>query len=93
LNGDTAKDVHVAWLAEKVATTLRAAVICTVHVCPDDVAQPLQLENEAPEEGCAVSTTEVPDEKLAEQEAPQLIPVGLLVTVPLPVPDLETVSA
>ncbi len=34
----------------------------------------------------AVKTTEVPLVKVAEQVAPQLIPAGLLVTVPVPLP-------
>src|SRR5438552_12579785 len=37
--------------------------------------------------------TAVPRAKLAEQVAPQQIPAGALVTVPLPVPALPTVSA
>ena len=41
----------------------------------------------------AVSVTAVPLVKLAEQVAPQVIPAGLLVTVPAPAPALETVSA
>ena len=38
----------------------------------------------------AVSVTEVPDVKLAVQEVGQLIPAGLLVTVP--VPEIVTVK-
>src|SRR5207247_1969528 len=46
-----------------------------------------------PATGLAVSVTAVPLVKLAEQVAPQVIPAGELVTVPLPVPALLTVSA
>jgi len=43
--------------------------------------------------GWAASVTLVPAAKLALQVAPQSIPGGLLVTLPLPVPDLPTASA
>jgi hypothetical protein len=42
-------------------------------------------ENWNPEPAVAVSVTEVPDVKLAVQVVGQLIPAGLLVTVPVPV--------
>src|SRR5207247_1428873 len=50
--------------------------------------QPLKVE---PAAGAAVSVTAVPLLKLAEQVAPQLMPAGALVTVPLPVPAGVTV--
>jgi hypothetical protein len=42
--------------------------------------------------GTAVSVTTVPKKMLSVQSAPQLIPAGADVTVPLPVPVLATVS-
>jgi hypothetical protein len=42
--------------------------------------------------GIAVSVTEVPAAKFAAHAEPQLIPDGLLVTVPVPVPDSVTVN-
>ncbi len=47
---------------------------------------PLQPANVEPARGEADRVTLVPELKLDEQVLPQLIPVGLLVTVPLPVP-------
>jgi len=64
----------------KVAVTVVAAETVTTH-------------DPVPEAGAAVSVTAVPLVKLAEQVAPQVIPAGLLVTVPVPVPALETVRA
>src|SRR2546427_8994720 len=52
--------------------------------------QPVKVE---PAAGLAVRVTAVPLAKLAEQVATQLIPAGLLVTVPDPVPASVTVSA
>src|SRR5207247_8723951 len=53
---------------------------------------PLQPPKVEPAAGAAVSVTAVPLAKLAAQVAPQVMPAGLLVTVPAPVPALETVS-
>lgn len=74
-----------------VAVTLRACVIDTVQV-PVPLQAPLHPANADPEAGDAVSTTDAPDVYDALQLLPQLIPDGLDVTVPLPVPDFATVS-
>ena len=69
-----------------------AAESVTTHVpvpLQPPPVQPLKVE---PMAGMAVSITTVPLAKLAEQVAPQVMPAGALVTVPLPVPALETVS-
>jgi len=70
-------------LALNVAVTLFAALIVTEQV-PVPVHAPLQPEKVWPLAGVAVSVTLVPEVKLAEQVAPQLMPAGKLVTVPLP---------
>src|SRR5262249_60390339 len=54
---------------------------------------PLQPVKVEPAAGVAVNVTAVPIVKDVEQVVPQEIPVGALVTVPLPAPALVTVSA
>src|SRR2546426_6250640 len=77
----------------KVAVTVVAAESVTVQVPVPEQPPPAQPVKVEPASGAAVSVTAVPLVKLAEQVAPQLIPTGALVTVPLPVPALLTVSA
>jgi len=48
--------------------------------------------NVEPEFGAALSDTAVPLTKLALHVDPQLMPAGLLVTVPAPVPEFVTVT-
>jgi hypothetical protein len=62
----------------------------TLHVVPLLEVQPVQLARVEPLAAVAVSVTLLPELKLALQTEPQLIPTGLLVTVPVPVPDLLT---
>ena len=64
---------------------MTAAVIDTTQALVPEQApdQPLKLE---PLAGDAVNVTLVPDVKVAEHDAVQLMPDGELVTVPEPVP-------
>jgi len=78
--------------AANVAVTLWAAVIVTAQL-PVPVQAPLQPVNVEPVAGVAVRVTFVPRLKLALHVAPQLMPAGDEVTVPLPVPALPTVRA
>ncbi len=78
----------------KVTVTARLPVIPTVHVLLswETESQPLQLLTVESPSGVAVRVTCVSRTNDAEQTEPQLIPEGLLVTVPLPVPLMFTVS-
>ena len=75
----------------KVAVTVLFLSIFTVQE-PVPVQPPLQPAKTDPEAGTAVSVTVVFFENDLEQVVPQLMPLGLLVTVPLPVPFLVTWS-
>jgi len=77
----------------KVAVTVCAALIVTLHVAVVPVQLPLQPVKVEPAAGAAVKVTMVALLNDPEQVVPQLIPVGELVTVPLPLPDLVTLSA
>jgi hypothetical protein len=70
---------------EKLALTLCAPFIVTTHA-PAPAQGPFQLINVFPESGFSDSVTTVPAGKFALQvPLEQLIPLGLLVTVPTPV--------
>ena len=56
------------------------------------VHAPLQPANVDPAVGTGASATETPAANDAEQVEPQLIPDGVLETVPVPVPCSDTVS-
>jgi len=75
----------------KLAVTAWAALIVTVHV-PVPVQPPLQPANVEPAAGVAVNVTAVPLANAAEQVAPHEMPVGALVTVPVPAPALVMAS-
>ena len=72
-----------------VAVQPMLPVIVTV---PAVVQLPDQPPNVEPDAGAAVNVTVVPLLSVVEQVLPQLIPVGLLVTLPVPVPARLTVS-
>src|SRR5881397_1452510 len=79
-------------MSVNVAVTVVAALRVTVQAPGPEQPPPLQPLKVEPAAGAAVSVTAVPLAKLAAQVAPQVMPAGLLVTVPAPAPALETVS-
>jgi len=70
-----------------------AVQVVLVFIVTEPLLQPLpdQPAKVEPKAGVAVKVTAVPLLRVAEQLLPQLMPAGLLVTVPLPVPALATV--
>jgi hypothetical protein len=73
--------------------TVVAVVSVTVHAPVPEQPPPLQPVKVEPGAGAAVKVTAVPLANAAEHVVPQEMPVGALVTVPVPVPALETVNA
>jgi hypothetical protein len=73
------------------AVTVLLTSIVTVHVVIPLHPPPLHPRNDDPPVGAAVNVTVEPELNVAAQVVPQLIPVGALVTVPVPLPDLEIV--
>ena len=79
-----AVELKVAIVA--AAPDVRLQVVVVPEHPPDQPAKTL------PDAGVAVSVTAVPNGKLAEHVDPQLIPAGVDVTVPEPVPVRDTVK-
>jgi hypothetical protein len=73
-----------------VAVQLRSAVMVTLPSLQS--ASPVQPAKRESDAGVAVSVTTCPELNDALQVAPQAMPARLLVSVPLPFPDLLTVS-
>jgi hypothetical protein len=85
--------VNVKVCSVNVAVTVVTAPSVTAQVPVPAQPPPLQPVNVEPAAGAAVRVTTVPVVKAVEQVAPQAMPAGALVTVPLPLPALATVSA
>src|SRR5438093_1106081 len=84
--------VSVKVCTAKVAVTVVVALSVTVQVPVPEQLPPLQPVKVEPAAGAAVKVTAVPLEYAAAQVAPQEMPAGLLVIVPVPAPVFETVS-
>ena len=80
-------------LSANAALTVILDATIRVQLVEVPLQPPLNPEKLDPESGVAVKVRLEPLLKLAEQAAPQLIPTGELVTVPLPVPAGVTVRA
>jgi hypothetical protein len=86
-------DVTVkVYICVKLALTACAALIVTTQVPVPLHPAPLQPVNVEPLNAVAVKVTDVPLANEALQVVPQVIPVGLLVTVPSPLPTFVTVN-
>src|SRR5207245_6842887 len=81
-----------AKVGANVAVTVVAAESVIVHAPVPEQPPPVHPVKAEPLAGLAVRVTTVPLAKLAVHVAPQVIPAGLLVTVPAPVPALATLS-
>src|SRR5438309_5009428 len=77
----------------KLAFTACAALIVTTQLPVPLHPAPLQPPNTDPLAGAAVKVTDVPLANAALHVAPQSLPAGLLVSVPLPLPVFVTVRA
>jgi hypothetical protein len=69
---------------------LLALTVTTPSRQSESPLHPLNIE---PEDGTGLRETTVPEEYASEQSLPQLIPAGLLVTLPLPVPSVLAADA
>jgi hypothetical protein len=88
----TVSENWFGWFCVKVAVTDLAWSIVTTQLPVPVHPDPFQPVKPDPGEGLAVSVTEVPASYTAEHVAPQLMPDGVLLTLPLPVPPLVTES-
>jgi len=82
--------VRLKGATSNVAVTVIAEVMVTVHGSMPTQLSPLQPVKVKPLDGVAVRVTEVPLGNVPEQLDPQLMPSGVLMTVPLPAPVFTT---
>src|SRR5688500_18575296 len=75
----------------KFAVTVTAVATVIVHA-PVPLHAPLQPTNVAPEFAVAVSVTIVPEANVSVQSLPQVMPLGVEVTVPIELPPSTTVT-
>ena len=87
--GDPGGSGGPAAVALNVAVTFAAVFMVTTQALVPEQA-PLQPAKDEPTAGEALRVTDAPGVKDCEQVVPQLMPAGLLVTVPEPVPLLVT---
>jgi len=78
-------------VAEKFADTMVFALIVTLHA-PVPVQPPDHPPKAEVDPGASLSVTTVPAGNEYWHDVPQLMPAGLLVTAPVPVPESFTVS-
>ena len=78
-------------MAEKFADTVVFALIVTLQA-PVPVHPPVHPPNVEVDPGASLSVTTVPAANVYWHVVPQLMPAGLLVMVPAPVPESFTVS-
>jgi hypothetical protein len=88
----TVRAYVVVVAAVNAAFTDIVPLTLTVHGPVPVQPPPLQPVKDEPAAGAAVSVTDVPAVTDSVQSEPQLMPAGLLTTVPVPVPDLVAVS-
>jgi hypothetical protein len=89
---DPALVMASVYICVNVAVTDLAAFMVTVHEALVPEQSPDQLEKTDPASGVAINVTDTLLAYEAEQVAPQLIPLGVEVTVPVPDPALLMVS-
>ncbi len=80
------------WELSKVAVTCLLALSGTVQVASVPLHPPAHPTKDEPAAAVAVKVTSVPGSKLALHVCPQLMPDGLLLTLPVPVPLRVTAS-